>query len=164
MNSTSSDIRVGQGYDAHRLAAGRRLILGGVDVPHDKGLAGHSDADVLAHAVMDALLGAAGLGDIGVHFPDSDEAYKGASSMKLLLAVAQKLADQGFRIGNIDSTIIAQTPKLATYIPAMVQNIADAAGLSPDCVNVKATTEEGMGFTGAKEGIAATAVALIFKV
>ncbi len=152
-------MRIGHGYDVHRLCEGRRLILGGVEIPYEKGLDGHSDADVLLHAVMDALLGAAALGDIGRHFPDNDPAYKGADSMKLLCAVAQKI--RPYRLGNLDATIIAQKPRLAAYIPQMVQKIADALDVSPTQVNVKATTEEHLGFTGAGEGIAAHCVALL---
>ena len=154
-------IRIGHGYDVHRLTEGRRLILGGVDVPYERGLLGHSDADVLAHAVMDALLGAAGLGDIGQHFPDSDPAYAGADSLRLLDHVMALLAQRGWRVGNVDATIIAQRPKLAGYIPQMRQNLAERMGVAPEQVNVKATTEEKLGFTGAGEGIAAHAVALL---
>jgi len=154
-------MRVGQGYDVHRLVEGRKLILGGVDIPYEKGLLGHSDADVLLHAIMDALLGAAALGDIGGMFPDSDPKYSGADSRELLRAVAERLAGQGFAICNIDSTIIAQAPKLAGYIPQMRANIASITGLELNAVSVKATTEEHLGFTGRKEGIAAQAVVLI---
>ena len=154
-------LRVGHGYDVHRLVEGRALILGGVTVPFDRGLLGHSDADVLTHAVMDALLGAAGLGDIGRHFPDSDPAYAGADSLVLLDHVAGLLRARGWRVGNVDSTILAQRPKLAPYIPAMRAAIARAAGVPESRVNVKATTEEGLGFTGSGEGIAAHAVALL---
>ena len=154
-------LRVGHGYDVHRLAEGRKLILGGVDIPWERGLLGHSDADVLTHAVMDALLGAAGLGDIGTHFPDTDPAYAGADSMKLLAHVVELLREQGFSVGNVDATVLAQRPKLAPHIPAMRDNLARVMGVSPDRVNVKATTEEGLGFTGSGEGIAAHAVALI---
>ena len=146
-------MRIGQGYDVHRLTEGRKLILGGVDIPYEKGLLGHSDADVLLHAIMDALLGAAALGDIGQHFPDSDEAYKGISSLSLLKRVGEILAENGFLIENIDSTVIAQKPKLLPYRPGMMENIADALGLERDRVSVKATTEEGLGFTGNGEGI-----------
>ena len=156
-------MRIGQGYDVHRLTEGRKLILGGVEIPYEKGLLGHSDADVLLHAVMDALLGAAALGDIGQLFPDTDEAYKGISSMKLLARVGEELAENGFLIENIDSTIVAQKPKLLPYRPRMAENIALALGLEADRVSVKATTEEGMGFTGAKEGMAAMAVALLME-
>lgn len=154
-------MRIGHGYDVHRLTEGRRLILGGVDIPYEKGLLGHSDADVLTHAVMDALLGAAGLGDIGKHFPDTDPAYAGADSLKLLAHVAELLAERGFTIGNVDATILAQRPKLAPHIPAMREKLARAMGVEPGQVNVKATTEEGLGFTGAGEGMAAHAVCLI---
>ena len=155
--------RTGHGYDVHKLVENRDLILGGVNIPHEKGLLGHSDADVLLHAVMDALLGAAALGDIGKHFPDTDERYKGADSMKLLSGVSALIKNQGYRIENIDSTVIAQAPKLAPYIETMRKNIAKAAGCSPDAVNVKATTEEHLGFTGEKLGISAHAVCLISK-
>lgn len=157
-------IMIGHGYDVHRLAEGRRLILGGVDVPWEKGLLGHSDADVLTHAVMDALLGAAGLGDIGGHFPDTDPAYAGADSLKLLEHVVDLLVKWGFRIGNVDATILAQRPKLASYIPEMRENLARVMAVEPQQVNVKATTEEGLGFTGSGEGMAAHAVALIERV
>lgn len=154
-------MRIGHGYDVHRLVEGRKLILGGVEVPFEKGLLGHSDADVLAHAVMDAVLGAAALGDIGQHFPDNDPAYSGADSLKLARRVAEILKEHGFRIENIDATLLCQRPKLAPYIPAMRQNLADAFGLPVDAVSVKATTEEHLGFTGEGLGIAAHAVALI---
>ena len=154
-------MRIGHGYDVHRLVEGRKLILGGVEVPFEKGLLGHSDADVLAHAVMDAVLGAAALGDIGQHFPDNDPAYSGADSLKLVRRVAEILKEHGFRIENIDATLLCQRPKLAPYIPAMRQNLADAFGLPVDAVSVKATTEEHLGFTGEGLGIAAHAVALI---
>ena len=157
-------MRIGQGYDVHRLAEGRKLILGGVDIPWERGLLGHSDADVLTHAVMDALLGAAGLGDIGTHFPDSDPAYAGADSLKLLEHVAKLLGERGFSIKNVDATVLAQKPKLAPHIPRMRENLARAMGVGPEQVNVKATTEEGLGFTGSGEGMAAHAVALIEKV
>ncbi len=157
-------MRVGHGYDVHRLAEGRKLILGGVDIPWERGLLGHSDADVLTHAVMDALLGAAGLGDIGTHFPDTNPAYAGADSMKLLAHVVELLREQGFSVGNVDATVLAQRPKLAPHIPAMRDNLARVMGVSPDRVNVKATTEEGLGFTGSGEGIAAHAVALIEQI
>ncbi len=163
MKNAAPDMRVGHGYDAHRLVKGRRLVLGGVEIPYDKGLAGHSDADVLAHAIMDALLGAAGLGDIGVHFPDTDPAYKDAGSLSLLTIVAEKIRAENFEIANVDSTIIAEAPRLAPYMATMKKNIAIAAGLTPDRVNVKATTEEGMGFTGEGKGIAAVGIALLFK-
>lgn len=158
-----SDIRVGHGYDVHRLTEGRKLILGGVEIPFEKGLLGHSDADVLAHGVMDALLGAAGLGDIGRHFPDTDPAYRGADSLGLLARVAGLLGERGWSVGNVDATILAQRPKLAPHIPQMAENLAKAMGVPPDRVNVKATTEEGLGFTGSGEGMAAHAVALIIR-
>ena len=154
-------MRIGHGYDVHRLVPERKLILGGVEIPFEKGLLGHSDADVLTHAVMDALLGAAALGDIGKLFPDTDPAYKGADSLLLLQRVVQILSENGYAVGNIDSTILAQRPKLAPHIPAMREQLAEAMGLSIAQVSVKATTEEGMGFTGAGEGIAAHAVALL---
>ena len=154
-------MRIGHGYDVHRLVEGRKLILGGVEVPFEKGLLGHSDADVLAHAVMDAVLGAAALGDIGQHFPDNDPEYAGADSLKLARRVTGILKEHGFRIENIDATLLCQRPKLAPYIPAMRQNLADAFGLPVDAVSVKATTEEHLGFTGEGLGIAAHAVALI---
>lgn len=154
-------VRIGHGYDVHRLVEGRRLILGGVDIPWERGLLGHSDADVLTHAVMDALLGAAGLGDIGRHFPDTDPAYAGADSLRLLAHVAALLRERGFTVGNVDATVLAQRPKLAPHIPQMRDNLARAMGVDPEQVNVKATTEEGLGFTGTGEGIAAHAVALI---
>ena len=155
--------RVGHGYDAHRLVPDRKLILGGVEIPYEKGLLGHSDADVLVHAVIDALLGAAALGDIGGHFPDSDPQYKGVFSIRLLEETARILKDAGFAPRNIDATLIAQRPKLAAYIPRMRENIAAAVGLDTACVSVKATTTEGMGFEGAGEGISAHAVALIVQ-
>ena len=154
-------LRVGHGYDVHRLAEGRALILGGVTVPFDRGLLGHSDADVLTHAVMDALLGAAALGDIGQLFPDSDAAYAGADSIALLERVTALLREHGWQVGNVDATVVAQTPKLAPYIPEMRRRLAEAMGLDVDCVSVKATTEERLGFTGSGEGMAAHAVALI---
>ena len=154
-------LRIGHGYDVHRLVEGRRLILGGVEVPHTLGLLGHSDADVLTHAVMDALLGAAGLGDIGRHFPDTDPAYAGADSLKLLDHVVELLGARGWQVGNVDATILAQRPKLAPHIPRMRANLATRMGIREDRVNVKATTEEGLGFTGAGEGMAAHAVALL---
>ena len=154
-------MRIGHGYDVHRLVAGRRLILGGVTIEYDKGLLGHSDADVLAHAIADAVLGAAGLGDIGRHFPDTDPAYAGADSLKLLAACVQKARAAGFRVGNVDATIVAQRPKLAPHIEAMRANLARVLGVSAPAVNVKATTEEGLGFTGAGEAIAAHAVTLL---
>lgn len=154
-------MRIGHGYDVHRLVEGRKLILGGVDIPYEKGLLGHSDADVLLHAIMDAVLGAAALGDIGKHFPDTDPAYKGADSLALTRAVAKLIAEHGYTVGNIDATILCQAPKLAPHIAAMRQNIADAFGVSLDAVSVKATTEEHLGFTGEGLGIAAHAVALL---
>lgn len=154
-------MRIGHGYDVHRLVEDRKLILGGVEVPYEKGLLGHSDADVLLHAVMDAVLGAAALGDIGQHFPDTDPAYKGADSLALTREVSKIIAAHGYKVGNIDATILCQRPKLAPHIPAMRQNIADAFGLPLDAVSVKATTEEHLGFTGEGLGIAAHAVALI---
>ncbi len=154
-------MRIGHGYDVHRLAQGRRLILGGVEIPFEKGLLGHSDADVLAHAVMDALLGAAALGDIGQLFPDSDPAYEGADSLALLRRVAALLGENGYRAGNVDATVLAQRPRLAPHIPLMRERLAAAMGVPAGRVSVKATTEEGLGFTGAGEGIAAHAVAII---
>lgn len=154
-------MRIGTGYDVHRLVEGRKLILGGVEIPYEKGLLGHSDADVLVHAVMDALLGAAALGDIGRHFPDSDPRYEGADSLALLREVCRILREAGFEPGNVDATIVAQAPKLAPHIPAMRRNIAAAMGLDTSCVSVKATTEERLGFTGEGLGIAAQASALI---
>lgn len=157
-------MRVGMGYDVHRLVPERDLIIGGVKIPYEKGLLGHSDADVLLHAIMDALLGAAALGDIGKHFPDNDPAYKGADSLMLLGRVGEILSEEGYVIENIDSTIIAQKPKMAPHIEQMRKNIADTLGLDISRVNVKATTEEGLGFTGTGEGISAQAVALIMSV
>ena len=154
-------LRVGHGYDVHRLVEGRALILGGVTVPFDRGLLGHSDADVLTHAVMDALLGAAALGDIGKLFPDSDAAYAGADSIALLERVTALLREHGWQVGNVDATMVAQAPKLAPYVPEMRRRLAEAMGLDVDCVSVKATTEERLGFTGSGEGMAAHAVALI---
>ncbi len=154
-------IRVGHGYDVHKLVPGRRLVLGGVEVPYEKGLLGHSDADVLTHAVMDALLGAAGLWDIGHAFPDSDPAYAGISSLVLLERVMEMLAERGYAVGNVDATVIAQRPKLSPFIPEMRERLAAVMQIPADRVNVKATTEEGLGFTGAGEGIAAHAAALI---
>lgn len=157
------NIRIGHGYDVHRLCEGRKLILGGVVIPFKKGLLGHSDADVLLHAIMDAMLGAAALGDIGKHFPDTDERYKGADSILLLRRVTEILKENGFSVSNIDCTICAQAPKLSPFIENMRKNIADAVNVSLDCVSVKATTEEGLGFTGSGEGISAHAVCLIEK-
>lgn len=158
-----SMIRVGMGYDVHKLTEGRDLILGGVPIPYEKGLLGHSDADVLIHAVMDALLGAAALGDIGKHFPDTDPKYKGISSMLLLEETARLLKEQGYAIGNIDATIIAQRPKMAPHIPQMRENLAKCLGISQAQVNIKATTEEGLGFTGNGQGISSQAICLIEK-
>ncbi|MDD6728969.1 MAG: 2-C-methyl-D-erythritol 2,4-cyclodiphosphate synthase [Eubacteriales bacterium] len=154
-------MRIGHGYDVHRLVEGRKCIIGGVDIPSPVGLLGHSDADVLLHAISDALLGAAAMGDIGHLFPDTDEKWKGADSLKLLKEVVRQLNGNGYRIVNVDSTILAQAPKMAPYINSMRENIANACNIPFDCVSVKATTEEGLGFTGAKEGISAHAVCLI---
>lgn len=156
-------MRIGHGYDVHRLVEGRKLILGGVDIPHTLGLLGHSDADVLTHAVMDALLGAAALGDIGKLFPDSDPAYKGANSLKLAEVVAARIRTAGYKIGNIDATLIAQKPKLAPHILQMRENIAVALGIPVEDISIKATTEEKLGFSGREEGIAAHAVCLLIK-
>ena len=154
-------MRIGHGYDVHKLVEGRDLILGGVKIDYEKGLLGHSEADVLLHAVSDALLGAAGLGDIGRHFPDTDPKYKGADSLMLLREVYRKISEKGFRVGNIDVTMIAQKPKLKDFIPQMQKNIAAAVGVTPDRVNVKATTEEKLGFTGSGEGMSCHAVCLL---
>ena len=154
-------MRIGQGFDAHALVAGRKLIVGGVDIPHDKGLAGHSDADVLIHAVCDALLGAAGLGDIGTHFPDSDARYKGIDSRRLLREVAQLLRGKKLEVANVDATIIAQAPRMAPHVAAMRANLASDLGIAPDAVNIKAKTTEKLGFVGRGEGIAAEAIALL---
>ena len=159
-----SNIRIGQGYDVHKLVEGRNLILGGVDIPYEKGLLGHSDADVLVHAVMDALLGAAALGDIGRHFPDNSDDFKNISSLILLDRVFHLLKDKGYTTINIDATVIAQRPKLASHIEDMRKNIANALQCDVDQINIKATTEEGLGFTGTGEGIAAQAVCLIEKI
>lgn len=156
-------MRIGMGYDVHRLVEDRKLVLGGVEIPYEKGLLGHSDADVLLHAVMDALLGAAALGDIGKHFPDSDPAYKGISSIVLLKHVGELLQTKGWKIGNIDATVIAQRPKLAPYIMNMRENIAEALYIEIDQINVKATTEEGLGFTGEGLGMAANAICIVEK-
>ena len=156
-------MRIGHGYDVHRLTEGRKLILGGTEIPYEKGLLGHSDADVLTHAVMDALLGACGLQDIGTHFPDTDAAYKGADSLKLLSEVGRMLREAGYRVENIDATILCQRPKLRPFISAMQSNLARVLGLEPGQVNIKATTEEGLGFTGEGLGIAAHAVCLLEK-
>ena len=159
-----SGFRIGHGYDVHKLVEGRRLILGGVDIPHTLGLLGHSDADVLVHAVMDALIGAMGLGDIGKHFPDNDNAYLNISSLKLLARVRELLSENGYTVSNIDATVIAQKPKLAPHINQLRENIAEILGISTSQVNVKATTEERLGFTGREEGISSHAVALIEKI
>ena len=157
-------MRIGMGYDVHKLIEGRRLILGGVNIPYEKGLLGHSDADVLVHAIMDALLGAAALGDIGKHFPDTDDRYKGADSIQLLRHVKKLLDEKQYVIHNIDATVIAQRPKLAAFIPDMITTVAEALGLSENQVNIEATTEEGLGFTGSGEGISAQAVCLLEEV
>jgi len=156
-------MRIGHGYDVHRLVEGRKLIMGGVDIPWEKGLLGHSDADVLLHAIADALLGALAMGDIGKHFPDTDPAFKGADSMKLLEHVVGLIRAQGYAVGNLDATIIAQRPKMAPHIQAMRENVARACGVTVDRINVKATTEEGLGFTGTGEGISAHAVVLLIQ-
>lgn len=156
-------IRVGEGYDVHRLTEGRKCIIGGVDIPHSTGLLGHSDADVLLHAISDALLGACALGDIGKHFPDTDEQYRGADSLVLLACVREIIENAGYTVGNVDATIIAQAPKLAPFIPQMRLNIARALETDIDSVSVKATTEEHLGFTGEEKGIAAHAVCLVYK-
>ena len=157
-------MRVGMGYDVHKLVEGRALILGGVDIPYEKGLLGHSDADVLVHAIMDALLGAAALGDIGQHFPDTDAAYKGISSIRLLEQVGALLEEANYVVGNIDATIIAQRPKMAPHIPTMRKHVAEALKLSLNQINIKATTEEGLGFTGTGEGISAQAICALLPV
>ncbi len=157
------DIRVGHGYDVHRLVENRKLIIGGVEIPWELGLLGHSDADVLLHAISDAILGAAALGDIGRHFPDTDEKYKGADSLMLLKEVCAKAAEKGYRVSNIDATVIAQKPKMKDYIPKMCENVAKACGIDADRVNIKATTEEKLGFTGRQEGISAHSVCLLIK-
>ena len=156
-------MRIGYGYDVHALCEGRKLILGGVEIPHPVGLLGHSDADVLVHAIMDALLGAAALGDIGKHFPDTDPKYKGADSLALLKEVVRLITDKGYTISNIDSTVVAQAPKLAPFIEKMRENIAVASGLDICCVSVKATTTEHLGFEGRKEGISAIAAVLLLQ-
>ncbi|EYE87585.1 2-C-methyl-D-erythritol 2,4-cyclodiphosphate synthase [Fervidicella metallireducens AeB] len=156
-------MRIGHGYDVHRLVEGRKLIVGGVEIPYEKGLLGHSDADVLVHAVMDGILGAAALGDIGKHFPDTDERFKDANSIELLKYVCILLKEKGYKISNIDATIIAQRPKMAPYIEKMKNNISKALEMEQDCINIKATTEEGLGFTGNGEGIAAHSVCIIYK-
>ena len=157
-------MRIGQGYDVHRLVEGRKCIIGGVEIPYEKGLLGHSDADVLLHAIMDALLGAAALGDIGKHFPDTDPAYGGADSLELLRLTGEKLRDAGYRTVNVDATVIAQRPKMAPYIDVMRKNIADALEADIEKISVKATTEEGLGFTGRGEGIASMAIALLEEI
>lgn len=157
-------MRVGMGYDVHKLTEDRKLILGGVEIPHTLGLLGHSDADVLLHAIMDALLGAAALGDIGKHFPDTDPAYKGISSVKLLTHVMELLRQHHFAVGNVDAVIIAQKPKMAPHIPQMRKNLVQAMGVEEDRINIKATTEEGLGFTGRGEGIASQAICLLEEV
>ena len=158
-----TNLRIGHGYDVHRLVEGRRLILGGVDIPWEKGLLGHSDADVLVHAIMDALTGAARLGDIGKLFPDTDPAYAGISSLKLLREVGRLLGEKGFEVVNIDATLLAQAPKVGPYRPQMAANVAEALAIDPEQVNIKATTEEGLGFTGDGSGMAAHAVVLLEK-
>lgn len=157
-------MRIGMGYDVHRLVEDRKLILGGVEIPYEKGLLGHSDADCLTHAVMDALLGAAAMGDIGKHFPDTDEKYKGADSIELLRVVKSMLEEKGYKVGNVDATIIAQRPKMAPHISEMIRIISEALGIDSGRVNIKATTEEGMGFTGEGLGISCQAVALLEEV
>lgn len=157
-------MRIGMGYDVHRLVEDRKLILGGVEIPYEKGLLGHSDADCLTHAVMDALLGAAAMGDIGKHFPDTDEKYKGADSIELLRAVKLMLEEKGYKVGNVDATIIAQRPKMAPHIPEMIRIISEALEIDSGRVNIKATTEEGLGFTGEGLGISCQAVALLEEV
>ena len=156
-------IRIGQGYDAHRLADDRKLVLGGVDIPYEKGLLGHSDADVLIHAIMDAILGAMALGDIGKIFPDTEEEFRGISSLKLLSKVSELMCEQGYMVVNIDSTVVLQCPKISPYIEDMRKNIARALSVNVDCISVKATTEEHMGYTGSGEGAKAIAIALISK-
>lgn len=156
-------LRVGHGYDVHRLTENRKLILGGEEIPYEYGLDGHSDADVLIHAIIDSLFGAAALGDIGTHFPDTDPAYKGADSMKLLSAAYNEIKEHGYTLSNLDATVIAQKPKLKPYIEKMRQNIADVLDVDPDCVSIKATTEEKLGFTGRLEGISAHCVCLIYN-
>jgi 2-C-methyl-D-erythritol 2,4-cyclodiphosphate synthase len=163
MNS-NPPFRIGQGYDCHALVAGRKLIIGGVTIPHATGLMGHSDADVLLHAITDAIIGAAGLGDIGKHFPDTDPKFSGADSRTLLRAIAERITQAGYAIGNVDATIIAQAPKMAPHIPQMVTNIAADLGLDAGCVNVKAKTNEKLGYLGREEGIAAEAVTLLYRI
>lgn len=157
------NLRIGHGYDVHRLTEGRKLFLGGVEIPHTKGLLGHSDADVLLHAVCDALLGAAALGDIGKHFPDTDEKYKGISSLLLLKEVYKKVSDRGYKVSNLDVTLIAQRPKISPYTDEMRKNISNALEISLDSVNIKGTTEERLGFTGTEEGISCHAVCILYK-
>ena len=157
------NIKIGHGYDVHKLVEGRDLIIGGVNIPHSLGLLGHSDADVLLHAISDSLLGALALGDIGKHFPDTDEQYKDANSLELLACVYELVKERGYEVGNVDTTVLAEEPKLAPYIPQMRLNIARALEVELDCISVKATTEEGLGFTGEKKGIAAHAVCLVYK-
>lgn len=157
-------MRVGMGYDVHKLVEDRKLILGGVEIPHEKGLLGHSDADVLLHAIMDSILGAIALGDIGKHFPDTDEKYKGADSMKLLEHVYNLISEKGYAIGNLDATIIAQAPKMAPHISKMRENIARVLNTDISNINVKATTEEGLGFTGSKEGISSQSICLLINI
>ncbi len=159
-----ADFRIGHGYDVHRLTEGRKLIIGGVEIPHRLGLLGHSDADVLTHAVMDAMLGALALGDIGKHFPDTDPAYAGADSIALLRHVNALIREHGWQIGNLDATVLAQAPKLAPHIPQMRQILSEATGTAPACVSVKATTEEKLGFTGQEQGIAAHCVVLLERI
>lgn len=156
-------MRVGMGYDVHRLVEDRKLIIGGIEIPHIKGLLGHSDADVLIHAIMDSLLGAAALGDIGKHFPDTNPKYKGISSLLLLKEVGEILTEEGYKIVNIDATIIAQKPKMAPHIPSMIKKVANALGIYENRINIKATTEEGLGFTGSCEGISSQSICLITK-
>ena len=158
-----TNLRIGHGYDVHKLVAERDLIIGGVNIPHDKGLLGHSDADVLVHAIMDSIIGAMALGDIGKHFPDTDDKYKGISSISLLESVCTLMGREGYSIVNVDATVIAQKPKLASYIPSMRENIARALSCNVSCINIKATTEEKLGFTGNEEGISAHSVVLIEK-
>ena len=157
------DIRIGQGYDVHRLAEGRKMILGGVEIPADKGPLGHSDADVLLHAICDALLGAIGLGDIGKHFPDTDQAYKNISSLILLEKVNALITERNYRVGNVDATLVLQKPKIALHVPAMKKNIAAVLHVEEERVSIKATTSEGLGFVGVGDGVVAYAVALVFK-
>ncbi len=156
-------MRIGMGYDVHRLVEDRKLIIGGIEIPHIKGLLGHSDADVLIHAIMDSLLGAAALGDIGKHFPDTNAKYKGISSLLLLKKVGELLSEEGYKIVNIDATIIAQKPKMAPHIPYMIKKLANALEIDDNRINIKATTEEGLGFTGSGEGIASQSICLITK-